>query len=213
MAQRVLTLFLPLAALLLASCGLFVVDRDAPDSGVPPVDGGAPPDDHCPEGPSLVSPEISMDAAIPNPDFQWRYAPSVAFNGQNYLVVWVDGRDWNDTTKGMRIYGARVSPAGAVLDPQGISISSPVGHDFAPKALFDGLSTLVMWAHQNTVPTGDDSGGGYEAARVTPAGAVLDPVSIQLPETFGWGSEDIGYADAASKRWSSGRTARSGQPS
>jgi hypothetical protein len=47
--------------------------------------------------------------------------PSVAFTGKNYLVAWADNRSDLTSTD---IYGARVTPAGRVLDPRGFVIST-----------------------------------------------------------------------------------------
>jgi hypothetical protein len=45
--------------------------------------------------------------------------PAIAFNGVNYLVGWTDHRSVVSD-----IYGARVTPAGRVLDPRGILLST-----------------------------------------------------------------------------------------
>jgi hypothetical protein len=49
---------------------------------------------------------------------QW--SPSLAFDGNNYFVTWMDHRSGNS----YGIYGARVSVGGSVLDPDGIAIST-----------------------------------------------------------------------------------------
>jgi hypothetical protein len=74
-------------------------------------------------------------------------SPTVAFNGENYFVVWQDfrsGKFWD-------IYGARVAPSGEVLDTKGIPISpivqsSSSGWDkWSPALSWDGNSFLVIW--------------------------------------------------------------------
>ena len=54
-------------------------------------------------------------------------APSVVWNGTNWLVAWVDLRFATSSApfyKGTQLYGARVTPTGAVLDPIGVSLAS-----------------------------------------------------------------------------------------
>ena len=91
--------------------------------------------------------------------------PAVAFDGANFLVVWQDSRN-NESD----IYAARVSPAGAVLDPHGIAVSRATGGELYPDvALLDTLC-LVVWQ--------DARGGSYYdlyGARVTRSGSVLEP--------------------------------------
>ncbi len=100
---------------------------------------------------------------------QWRV--SVAYDGINYLVVWEDGRPYTYSD----IYGARVSPAGTVLDPAGIAISTAAFHQDSPSVAFDGTNYLVVWNDNRTSSTMDIYG-----ARVSPAGTVLDPAGIVI---------------------------------
>lgn len=97
--------------------------------------------------------------------------PRAAFGGGVYLVVWQDmrgGRDWD-------VFGARVSEAGEVLDPQGIEIASGVGNQALPEVVFNGEDFLVVWQDFR-------SGKNYElfGARVTSAGAVREPQGASL---------------------------------
>jgi large repetitive protein len=107
---------------------------------------------------------FAISAAADNQSF-----PHVAFDGTNYLVVWTDERHGQTDTD---IYGTRVSPAGVVLDPSGISISRAQFNQDFPVVAFDGTNYLVAWSDRRDHPQGDPD--AY-AARVTPAGGVLNP--------------------------------------
>src|SRR5262245_2986314 len=95
--------------------------------------------------------------------------PALAFGGTNYFVVWMDTRSGS-----LDLYGARVSSAGSVLDPFGILISASIGVHDRPAVAFDGTNYLVAWT--------DNRSGGDDiyAARITPAGVVLDTDGIAL---------------------------------
>ncbi len=88
---------------------------------------------------------------------------AVAWDGHNYLVVWADGRPFVTPL----IHGARVTPAGAVLDRfpiSGMSVSSIA----YPALAFNGTHFLVAW---------DKDLNGFDnilANRVSSAGTVLD---------------------------------------
>ncbi len=103
--------------------------------------------------------------------FEWQAYPSVTFDGTNYFVVWEDWRNWDD----LDIYGARVSPAGIVLDPDGIPITTAECDQTMPSIEFDGSNYLVAWSDYR-------NGMDYNiyAARVSPSGVVLDPNGIAV---------------------------------
>ncbi len=92
-----------------------------------------------------------------------------AFDGTNYLVVWQDERN-----RDRDIYAARVSPAGMLLDPNGIAITTAAGDQGVPALAFDGTNYLVSWEDNRL-----DSFDVY-CARVSPQGMVLDPEGIRL---------------------------------
>jgi len=98
----------------------------------------------------------------------WQQNVAIAFGGSNYLVVWEDYRAGTP-----QIYGARVTPGGQVLDGDGFIIASSATAQFNPAIAFDGVNFLVVWA--DTLGSGSVRG-----ARVTPAGAVLDPGGVSV---------------------------------
>lgn len=95
-----------------------------------------------------------------------QYTQDVAFDGVNYLVVWEDTDPYP-----FAIRGTRVTPAGAVLDSQLVLVDSGPGFSRSPRIAFDGTNYLVAWEDDRTRPNDYD----IYAARVTPAGVVLDP--------------------------------------
>jgi hypothetical protein len=82
-------------------------------------------------------------------------APSIAFDGQGYLVVWGDDR--NGTSD---IYGARVKTTGAVVDPRGLPLATGDAQQRAPRIAFDGERHLVAY-EQSSTKTGSDVYGMF----------------------------------------------------
>lgn len=103
------------------------------------------------------------------PDLQeW---PEVAFDGTNFLIVWQDFR----SGKQFDIYAARVSPRGTVLDQDGFGVATTLHNQGRPDAAFASGRYLIAWMDARQYPV-----YGIYAARVTPAGEVLDPQGLTL---------------------------------
>jgi hypothetical protein len=102
---------------------------------------------------------------------EWQ--PAMAFDGTNYLVVYYRGNSsgWFD------VYGVRVSPGGVILDPAGIVISAAANDEWHADVAFDGTNYLVVWEDNRT------ASWDIYGARVTVAGAVLDPTGIAISTT------------------------------
>ena len=88
----------------------------------------------------------------------------LAFNGTDYLVVWVDKR-----SGGPDIYGARVGKDGKVLDETGIAICTDDAAQDEPTVAALGSSFLVVWEDGRKGKSTDLYGG-----RVNSSGSVLD---------------------------------------
>jgi large repetitive protein len=112
--------------------------------------------------------------------------PAIAFDGENYLVVWQVGFDGDDVGDG-EVFGARVRASdGAVLDPEGIAISTAEQYKYDPRIAFSNGSYFVIWGDQRDFWT---TGSDIYGARVNASdGAVLDPDGLPLVVN----DEDIG---------------------
>jgi len=127
-----------------------------------------------------VTPEgtvLDPDGIVITEAAGWQYSPAIGFDGANFLVVWEDFRGGGDAD----IYGARVTPGGTVLDPDGIVITEALNSQYSPALAFDGANFLVVWE--------DNRAGDYKfdiyGARVTPGGTVLDTNGIIISEAAG----------------------------
>lgn len=119
--------------------------------------------------PAVLDPQIGAESAIDLPVFgpapRGRHMPAVGTDGVNDLVVWVDSRSGPE-----ELWATRVSPLGAVLDPQGIRIAA--AHVVEHIAVgSNGSMFLVAWS----------SGGvQLQAVRIDDAGHVLDSTPLEI---------------------------------
>ena len=100
--------------------------------------------------------------------------PAVAFDGVNYMVVWNGPRAGSGATD---IYGARVTKAGVVLDPDGIAISWADNYQWLPTLVFDGTNYLVVWHDYRYM---GNLGSCIYGTRLSTTGSVLDPDGIAI---------------------------------
>jgi len=124
--------------------------------------------------------------------------PDVAWNGENWLVVYTTQRpDWYFFTD---LYATRVSPDGVVLDTPPIPIrlenNSP-SNDYGqnPSVSSDGTNWIVSWQDQTwqgTIPYPNITG-----VRVAPDGTILDDPAVvlyQATNNFGPGYPRMAFA-------------------
>jgi hypothetical protein len=85
-----------------------------------------------------------------------QYDPSAAFDGTNYVVA------WTNNNVGINLFGARVSPAGVVLDTRtegattgvgGVSISSITGNQELESLTCKPGACLVVWQESRNLAT------------------------------------------------------------
>ena len=99
-------------------------------------------------------------------------APSIAWNGTHNLVTWADRRAGN---AGIDVFGARVSAAGAVVEPAGFRISGGAGDQTEPDVTTTGSDWFVAWQDRRSGESFDS-----RAARVAAGGGVAHPDGIPI---------------------------------
>ena len=85
---------------------------------------------------------VNLPLAIGSESSQW-YS-DVAFDGNNLLVVWTDFPIDGDSGD---IYGARISPSGNILDPNGKAIVATRNDEGQPRIACSGFNCLVVYVH------------------------------------------------------------------
>ncbi len=104
--------------------------------------------------------------------------PVLKFNGTHYLVIWEDYR--NPTGAG-DLYGARISPAGTVLDAGGLSLIQAAMAQVRPVLSRLGSGMLLAWQDQRNAASQPD----VYMTRLSAAGAVLDGNGIPVTTAAG----------------------------
>ena len=132
--------------------------------------------------PDIYGARISAAGAVLDPGgipistaSSYQYHPSIAVGGGNFMVVWQDYRNGAYAN----IYGARVSPTGAVLDKSGFLVSGATHHQYTPDLAFDGTNFLVVWMDYRKT-AGKYTRVDTFGARVSSAGVLLDKSGIQI---------------------------------
>jgi hypothetical protein len=108
--------------------------------------------------------------------------PRVTWDGKNFLVVW---QDWRSGSK-YEVFGARVSPEGKVLEPQGELLASDKRfHRYAPAvAASSEGKALVRWLGS----TGPQNLELTDGALLAVDGKVANPKAYEHKMEGDWGS-------------------------
>ncbi|NIM96983.1 MAG: hypothetical protein GTO24_02520 [candidate division Zixibacteria bacterium] len=97
----------------------------------------------------------------------------IASAGNHLLVVWEDQRDYESSA--YDVYGARLSPDGTVLDPDGISIAQLGLSERAPQVCWSGDTFMAVWERGDYQVHGDVVG-----VRIDTLGQVSDPTPLTI---------------------------------
>jgi hypothetical protein len=151
----------------------------------------------------IVSPEVGMDDPVIVHPSGGGQVPSVASDGNGFLVVWLDRREELtiqypsavlSNTLAYDVYGARVASDGTIVDPVGFRIGAAVtlvnwaSQNFdcpAPVVAFNGTNYLVAWEDRRSADFSTfnwtlNGYGDIYGARVSTSGEVLDPKGIAI---------------------------------
>jgi hypothetical protein len=124
----------------------------------------------------LISPAFDMDEPVLMASMEYQSNASVASNGENHLVIWLDARNlFGGQGSEVEVYGARVASNGTVLDPEGFIIRGGHRPRGTPRVASNGMDYLVV-CHEPD----DNSQFNVVAIRVSGSGTVLDPDGIRI---------------------------------
>jgi hypothetical protein len=117
----------------------------------------------------IISREMFIDGRLVTGDTSVRTASSLAFNGTNYLLVWVNTRVGQSI-----LYGTRVSSTGTVLDTYGIAVSHGPGNSLEPHVTSNGTDFYVVWSQYFM------DNWAVRGTRVTGSGQVSTPGGMRI---------------------------------
>ncbi|MGH7149415.1 MAG: hypothetical protein ACREIU_01890, partial [Planctomycetota bacterium] len=111
-------------------------------------------------------------------------SPALVPGGGGFLAVWEDARtdlvpNLLADQGGFDVCAARLDAFGTPIDLLPIAVSETFGDQTRPRAAWNGQDWLVVWVNQE--PIGAFYGPAVRAARVSPAGVLLDATPILLP--------------------------------
>ncbi len=121
----------------------------------------------------IIGPEFGLNQPVSTAASGDQQNAAVASGAGMFFVAWEDQRNSGSTATD--IYGTRVSNAGAILDPFGISIAAAAGLQSTPSVAASGATFLVTWQDERL--GGDDIFGARIASKT---GAVLDPLGFAI---------------------------------
>jgi len=100
------------------------------------------------------------------------YRPTIAFDGDNYLVAWQDYRQLQDNLH-TDIYASRVTRTGQLLDgPGGFPVTTAAENiEVNPRMVFFDGNFLVAWISSPAIGVY----AGLNGARISPSGTVISP--------------------------------------
>src|SRR5439155_3476932 len=110
-------------------------------------------------------------------------SPRIAFNGENYLVVWEDDRESTTAFQLYQIYGARIATSGQVLDPNGFKITTNRVTRLGPAVVSDGHGFFVAWEDWQRT---DGAIADVYGSPVSSDGVVANPDGTPLVSGAGW---------------------------
>ncbi len=130
--------------------------------------------------------------------------PDVAFDGDNFMVVWEDYReDWY-----ARLYMSRVASDGRVLDPDGTPVAPGSAEQFDPRIEAGEGQVAIVW-NESSTPGEDAIAGVWLGAQPGLPGTPFTVTEPHVPVAVTSTSLDGGALHVAWSAWNDGIQAAS----